>query len=452
MRLVEQQQKFFATGATLPVEYRIRQLRSLYQVILLNEDRIAGALQKDLGKSEQEAYLTEIGQVLSEISFVLRHIRRWTRPHRAAFSASTVFSSGKIHPEPYGVALILAPFNYPFQLALLPLVSALAAGNCAVIKPSEYAPETAAILSEILNNNFEERLCAVSPGGPETAKALLQEDFDYIFFTGGRSVGQQVYAAAANSLIPVTLELGGKSPCIVEQSADLDTAAKRIVWGKFLNAGQTCVAPDYLLVQETVHKELIERMRGYITQFYGEAPEKNPSYPRIVNEAHFERLCEMLQEGAIVAGGQMDQQTLRIAPTILENAPFYSKVMTDEIFGPVLPVVEFSTLEQAREYISLHEKPLALYLFTRSRAAEREILQRVPFGGGCVNDTIMHLCSHALPFGGIGASGIGQYHGKAGFDTFSHQKSVLKKWPVFDIPLRYPPYGRARPIMKRILK
>ncbi|MCI8623236.1 MAG: aldehyde dehydrogenase [Provencibacterium sp.] len=452
MHLVEQQQKFFATGATLPVDYRVRQLRSLYQVILLNEERIAGALQKDLGKSDQEAYLTEIGLVLSEISFVLRHIGRWARPRRAPFSLATAFSSGSVRPEPYGVALILAPFNYPFQLALMPLISALAAGNCAVIKPSEYAPETAAILSEMLNNNFEQRLCAVETGGPETAKALLQEDFDYIFFTGGRSVGQQVYAAAAQNLVPVTLELGGKSPCIVEKTADLDAAAKRIVWGKFLNAGQTCVAPDYLLVQEPVHEELIARMREYILQFFGERPEKNPNYPRIVNEAHFERLQEMLGEGTVVAGGQTDPDTLRIAPTLLENAPFYSKVMSDEIFGPILPVVEFSTLEQAREYIALHEKPLALYLFTRSRAAEREILQRVPFGGGCVNDTMMHLSSHTLPFGGVGASGIGQYHGKAGFDAFSHFKSVLKKWPVLDIPMRYPPYGRAKPIMKRILK
>ena len=439
MQLVEQQQKFFATGATLPAEYRMRQLRSPYQVILLNEERTAKALKKDLGKSEQEAYLTEIGIVLSEISFVLKHLKRWVRPKRARFSLAAAFSSGSIRPEPYGVALILSPFNYPFQLAVMPLVSALAAGNCAVIKPSEYAPETAAILSEMLNNNFEQRLCAVCTGGPETAKALLQENFDYIFFTGGRSVGQQVYAAAAESLIPVTLELGGKSPCIVEKSADLEAAAKRIVWGKFLNAGQTCVAPDYLLVQEPVREELLARMRGYIRQFYGENPLSNDSYPRIISGAHFDRLCEMLGEGTVIAGGQSDRESLRIAPTLLENAPFYSKVMSDEIFGPILPVVEFSTLEQAREYISLHEKPLALYLFTRSKAAQREILQRVPFGGGCVNDTIMHLSSPALPFGGIGGSGIGQYHGKWGFDTFSHSKAVLKKWPLIDVPMRYPP-------------
>lgn len=452
MQLVEQQQKFFATGATLPAEYRMRQLRTLYQVILLNEERIAAALQKDLGKSEQEAYLTEIGIVLSEISFVLRHLKRWVRPQRARFSLACAFSSGSIRPEPYGVVLILSPFNYPFQLAVMPLVSALAAGNCAVIKPSEYAPETAAILSEMLNNNFEQRLCAVCTGGPETAKSLLQENFDYVFFTGGHSVGQQVYMAAAESLIPVTLELGGKSPCIVEKSADLETAAKRIVWGKFLNAGQTCVAPDYLLVQELVRAELIDRMRGYIRQFYGEDPLVNDSYPRIINEAHFDRLCEMLGEGTVITGGQSDRERLRIAPTILENAPFYSKVMSDEIFGPILPVVEFSTLEQAREYISLHERPLALYLFTRSKAVQREILQRVSFGGGCVNDTIMHLSSPTLPFGGVGASGTGQYHGKWGFDTFSHSKAVLKKWPLLDVPMRYPPYGKAKPVLKKILK
>lgn len=452
MNLIEQQHKFFRSGATLDVDYRIRQLRSLYQVILQYQDKIAQALYDDLHKSAQEAYLTEIGIVLSEISYILRHIRRWTRPRRAGVSMYTLLSSARILHEPYGTALIFSPFNYPLQLALTPLVDALAAGNCAVLKPSELAPHTADVLVEMLNNNFEQRLCAVVTGDAQTARGLLAADFDYIFFTGSPTVGRQVYEAAASAMIPVTLELGGKSPCIVEKTADLDEAAKRIVWGKYLNAGQTCVAPDYLLVQEGIKQPLVEKMCQYILKFYGDAPQDNPNYPKIINQAHFSRLCEMLSEGNVVAGGKTNEQDLKIAPTIVENAPFYSKLMSDEIFGPILPVIEFSKLSQAEEYISLHEKPLALYLFTRDKAVEHRILHNVPFGGGCVNDTILHLCAHGLPFGGVGGSGIGSYHGKAGFEAFSHQKSIMRKRPFIDFPLRYPPYGEVTPMMKRILR
>lgn len=452
MNLVEQQHRFFITGATLDVDYRIRQLRSLYQVILQYQERIFEALYADLGKSEQEAYLTEVGMVLSEISYALRHIRSWSRPRRAALSVTAPFSASRILPEPYGVVLILAPFNYPFQLALTPLVSALAAGNCAVVKTSELAPATAAVIAEMLNNNFEQRLCAVVSGGAQAAKNLTAMPFDYIFFTGGREVGRQVYETAARSLIPVTLELGGKSPCIVEKSADIDAAARRIVWGKFLNAGQTCVAPDYLLVEESVKGTLVEHMRRYITQFYGDRPETNPAYPKIVNKAHYDRLCEMLTEGTLLCGGRTDPEALKIAPAILEGAPFYSKVLTEEIFGPILPVVEFSNMAQVYDYIERGDKPLALYLFTRDARLRREVLRRVSFGGGCVNDTVIHLTSHALPFGGVGASGIGSYHGKAGFETFTHLKSVMMKRPFLDVPMRYPPFGKVKPIVKRVFK
>ena len=452
MNLLEQQHKFFASGATLNVDYRIRQLRSLYQVILQYQERISQALREDLSKSDQEAYLTEIGMVLGEISYTLRHLRRWVRPRRTGLTASTLFSSTRICPEPYGSVLILAPFNYPFQLALTPLVSALAAGNCAVVKPSEYAPATAAVISEMLNNNFEQRLCAVVTGGAQTAQNLTGLDFDYIFFTGSATVGRKVYKAAAQNLVPVTLELGGKSPCIVEQSADLDAAAKRIIWGKFLNAGQTCVAPDYLLVQDTVKRALLEKMCAKIVEFYGQEPQHNPNYPKIINQSHYDRLCEMLEEGSILFGGQRDPDTLKIAPTLVENAPFYSKLLSDEIFGPILPVIEFNRIDQVYEYISIHEKPLAFYLFTRNRTLERELIKKIPFGGGCVNDTVMHITSPQLPFGGVGMSGIGSYHGKAGFDAFTHPKSILRKRTLLDLPMRYPPYTTAKPMMKRILK
>lgn len=449
--LIEQQHRFFETGATWNLDYRIRQLRSLYQVILQYQERIFDALYQDLGKSEQEAYLTEIGMVLSEISYTLRHIRAWSRPDSGGFSIAAPFSVSRVLREPYGVVLILAPFNYPFQLALLPLVSALAAGNCAIIKPSELAPATAAVVSEMLNNNFEQRLCAVVTGGAQTAQTLVNSDFDYIFFTGSRSVGQTVYEAAAKKMIPVTLELGGKSPCIVEESADLDAAARRIVWGKFLNAGQTCVAPDYLLVQDCVKQKLIERMSAYIVQYYGENPEHNPQYPRIVNERHFQRLREMLEEGTILVGGQVDEQNLRIAPTILENVPYYSKLLSDEIFGPLLPVIEFSETDQVFTHLSLQKKPLALYLFTRDKTLERRVMQ-IPFGGGCVNDTILHMAAHGLPFGGVGDSGVGSYHGRAGFETFSHKKSIMRKLPMIDMALRYPPFDKVKPILKRIFR
>lgn len=452
MNLVEQQRKFFETGRTLEVDYRLRQLSSLYHVILQYEEKITEALYQDLSKSAAESYLTEIGMVLSEISYAMRHLRGWARPRRAGGSVGTIFSTSRVLREPYGTVLILAPWNYPFQLSLSPLVSALAAGNCAIIKPSEYAKKTGAVISEMLNNNFEERLCAAVTGGPETARELLAMEFDYIFFTGSREVGRKVYEAAAKNIIPVTLELGGKSPCIVEKTADLDLAARKIVWGKFLNAGQTCVAPDYLLVQDCVKDALVDKMRAYITMFYSETPEQNPNYPKIITPAHFERLSEMLDEGCIVAGGQKSEETQKIAPTILENAPFYSKLMNDEIFGPLLPVMEFSRIEQALEYISLHSKPLALYLFTQDGALERRVIKSVPFGGGCVNDTVMHTTAHSLPFGGVGGSGMGSYHGKAGFDTFTHQKSVLKKHRMFDFLLRYPPYDRVPPILKKLMR
>lgn len=451
MNLIEQQHRFFNTGATRDIDYRIRQLRSLYQVILQYQERIFEALYQDLGKSEQEAYLTEIGVVLSEISYTLRHIRAWSRPASGGFSIAAPFSTSKILREPYGVVLILSPFNYPFQLALTPLVSALAAGNCAVIKPSELAPATAAVISEMLNINFEQRLCAVVTGGVQTAQSLINGGFDYIFFTGSRSVGRAVYEAAAKNLVPVTLELGGKSPCIVERSADLDAAARRIVWGKFLNAGQTCVAPDYLLVQDCVRQELIERMRACIVQFYGEHPEANPAYPRIINREHFMRLREMLAEGTILSGGQVDEENLRIAPTLIENAPFYSKLLSEEIFGPILPVIEFADTRQVFDFISLNPAPLALYLFTRSRELEKRVM-RIPFGGGCINDTVIHLASHGLPFGGVGESGFGSYHGRAGFYTFTHNKSVMRKLPLLDLALRYPPFGKVKSVLKRIFR
>lgn len=452
MSIVEQQKKFFATGKTRDIEYRQRQLRSLYHVILQYQPRILESLAKDLSKSEQESYLTEVGQVLAEISYALRHLRRWCRPKRTGPMLAAPLSGGRVFPEPYGSVLILAPYNYPFALSMTPLVSALAAGNCAVIKPSELCPATSAILCEMINNNFEERLLSVIPGGPEMARSLLEAEFDYIFFTGSRRVGGLVYQQAAKSLVPVTLELGGKSPCIVEKSADIDAAARRIVWGKFLNAGQTCVAPDFLMVQDSVKARLVEQITHYITAFYSETPLTNENYPKIVNLQQYQRLCEMMEEGTVLFGGEKDEESLKIAPTLLENAPFYAKIMSEEIFGPLLPVIEFSEVSQIFDYISLHDQPLALYLFTKDRALQRRCMEEIQFGGGCINDTLLQVTTRNLPFGGIGASGIGSYHGEAGFLTFSHQKSVVKNPSSLDLRLRYPPYGALHPILGRLLK
>lgn len=453
MELLQKQQTFFQTGKTKDIAFRKRQLRRLYRAITEREAEIRRALYLDLSKSGQEAYLTEIGLVLSEISTALRQLDRWAKPERVGSSLATWGSVSRIYREPYGSVLILAPFNYPFQLALTPLVSALAAGNCVVLKPSELTPHTESVLRSLLSECFPASYCACVCGGPETAQTLTRERFDYIFFTGSPAVGRKVYQAAAANLVPVTLELGGKSPCIVEKSANLDLAAKRIVWGKFLNAGQTCVAPDYLLAEEEIGEALIAKMRHYCKVFYTERPLEWDGYPGIVGPAQFERLQKLMEAGGRVRiGGSFSRAKRKMEPTVVEVGEDGGALMEEEIFGPVLPVRFFREKQEIFAEIARHEKPLALYLFTEDRALEEEVLKKVSFGGGCINDTVLHLCNEKLPFGGVGGSGIGSYHGYFGFRTFSHEKSVLHADSRLDMPLRYPPYKEVRPVIRKLLK
>lgn len=444
MNSIDIQKEFFASGATLSVDYRIRQLRSLYNIVQIYQDKICEALHQDLGKSRQEAYVTEVGMVLSQISHALSHIKKWARPHRVSTSLMQFKGGGWVLPEPYGVCLILAPWNYPFQLSIAPAVAAIAAGNCVIIKPSEQAPATAELLSNIFNQNFEQRFCRVITGGAEVAKSLLMQKFDYIFYTGGTKVGQEVLRQAAENMVPVTLELGGKSPCVVDDTAVIPIAARRIVWGKTLNSGQTCVAPDYLFVHRKVHKQLLDAMQGCVKEFFGEHPEQCPEYPRIVNQRHYDRLCGLMDGCEILFGGEKNPDELKIAPAFIESPSPKHPLMTEEIFGPLLPVMPYDSLEEVVSFIRERPAPLAFYLFTRDSRVENEMMRAFPFGGGCVNDTVLHLAGENMPFGGVGESGMGAYHGKTGFDTFSHQKSILRSSSVLDMGLRYPPYDSER--------
>ena len=438
--LLGRQRAYFAGGGTLPVPARIRALERLEQALLAHEEDLYQALRADLGKSRTESYLCEVGLTLSELRYVRRHVKAWSRRRPALPSLAQLPGRCFLQPEPYGVVLILSPWNYPVLLTLEPLIGALAAGNCAVVKPSAYSPNTSAVLSALIEEALPQEHAAVIQGGRQENQALLGQKFDYIFFTGSVSVGQEVMAQAATHLTPVTLELGGKSPCIVDGTADLALAARRIVFGKFLNCGQTCVAPDYLLVQREKKDALLAQIAREIARMYGEHPLESPDYGKIINEKHFRRLLGLLDSDKLVLGGERDPAALRIAPTILDNVTGEDPVMQEEIFGPILPVLPVDSLEEAIAFVRERPRPLALYLFTSSREAERRVFSQLSFGGGCVNDTILHLASSHLPFGGVGDSGMGAYHGKYSFLTFSHEKGILKTSTRLDVPLRYPPY------------
>ncbi|MCL1937754.1 MAG: aldehyde dehydrogenase [Candidatus Azobacteroides sp.] len=439
--VVQRQHAFFATGNTKDIQFRIECLRKLEGWVFRHDEDILSALKTDLNKSPFEAFATEIGLVLDEVRYALKHIRRWSQSKRVASNLKNFPSEGRIYPEPYGVSLIMSPWNYPFALTVVPIIAAVAAGNCAVVKPSAYSPATSSILLQMCAEIFHEDHVVVVQGGREENKALLDERYDFIFFTGSTSVAKNaVMPAAARNLTPVVLELGGKSPCIVDETAHLKLAAKRIVWGKFVNAGQTCVAPDYLLVHRSVKEKLLAEMGEVIQTQYGKHSLENPSYPRIINEKHFRRLLTLLEGEKIIRGGGSNPATLQIEPTLLDDAKWDAPVMNEEIFGPILPVLTYVEAEEAVRLINARPKPLAMYLFTNRKEVERYFLRNVSFGGGCVNDTLAHLSVPSLPFGGIGDSGMGSYHGKAGFDAFTHYKSVLHKSKYLDIPLRYPPY------------
>ncbi|EEL71866.1 MULTISPECIES: aldehyde dehydrogenase [Bacillus cereus group] len=450
--IVNKQKEYFYKGHTRSVETRKNNLKKLYEGIQRFEDEIFQALKLDLNKSVHESFTTEIGYVLKEISFQMKHISSWSKPKRVRTALTHFGSKGKVVPEPYGVTLIIAPWNYPFQLAIAPLVGALAAGNTVVLKPSELTPNVSKVLTRMLGELFPEELVSVVEGGAEESTALLKEPFDYIFFTGSVGVGKVVMEAAAKKLTPLTLELGGKSPCIVHKDAKLDVTARRIVWGKFLNAGQTCVAPDYMYVHSSVKEQLIEALRHEIAEQYGKDALQNDNYVRIVSERHFERLCTFLQDGKPVIGGNYTKETLHIEPTVLTNVTWQSAVMEDEIFGPILPIIEYDKIEEVIETIQHHPKPLALYVFSEDRKVQEKVTSNISYGGGCINDVVYHLATPYLPFGGVGSSGLGSYHGEQSFRTFSHYKSILSQSTAFDMKIRYSSTKSALKFIRKLLK
>lgn len=425
--LAAKQQSFFRSGKTKDVTFRINALNKLKDLVKTHEQEIIDALKADLNKPEIEAKRAEVGLVLGEINFMIENLSAWSARKEVETPASHAGAVSFIVPEPYGSALVIAPWNYPFQLAVNPLVGAIAAGNCAVLKPSELTPHTSSLLAKMINENFPEEYLRVVEGEVETSTALLKEKFDYIFFTGSTGVGKIVAEAAAKHLTPVTLELGGKSPVIVSEDADLDEAAARIARGKFANAGQTCVAPDYILAHRNVKDQLISKLKEVITKTYGENISENLDFPHVVSERHFDRLHQFLGNGDLAAGGQSDRSRLFIEPAILDNISWEDPVMQDEIFGPILPVLVYDELSEAIDAIVKRPKPLALYVFSDDEEVQNEVLENISFGGGAINDTINHMTSHYLPFGGVGDSGMGAYHGKASFDTFTHFKSILKR-------------------------
>ena len=450
--LLTKQRNFFQSGKTKEISYRIQALQALGQLIRTNETEIMAALKKDLNKSEFDSYITELGIVLEEIRFSLKHVKKWAKPRKVKASLAQIGSKSYIYPEPYGVTLIISPWNYPFQLAIAPLIGAIAAGNCAVLKPSELTPDTSKLIATLISKTFPEEYITVVEGAVETSQALLNENFDYIFFTGSVSVGKVIMEAAAKNLTPVTLELGGKSPCIIHKDANLKLAAKRIAWGKYLNAGQTCVAPDYLYVHCDIKEEFLNALVNAIEELYSSNVFNSGTFTKIVSERHFKRLLGFLSNGEVYYGGKKDLKSLTIEPTILDHISWNDSVMQDEIFGPILPVLEYDTAEKMVEKINARPKPLALYLFSDSNEFQSLILNQISFGGGCINDTVYHLSSPYLPFGGVGESGIGAYHGKGSFDVFSHEKSVLKQTTSFDLPFRYPNRKNALKQIKMFIK
>ncbi len=445
---LEKQRKFFATGKTQDIEFRIQQLTKLKTAIKEREADIIKALYGDLKKPELEGYL-ELA-VLQDITQTLKHIKRWMKPQKVGIPLIQFPASAYIKPEPLGVVLIIGPWNYPFSLIVSPLIGAIAAGNCVMVKPSEISPHTSDILCEIIKDTFSPEYIAAVPGGIETGQALLAQKFDHIFFTGGTKIGKIVMEAAAKNLTPITLELGGKSPCIVDDDINLKETAKRITWGKFLNAGQTCIAPDYLLVNRNVKSELINQMQNCLQEFYGDNPANSPDFARIVNQKQWDKLASLLTVGKIITGGSTNREDLYIAPTLITDISLDSPVMKEEIFGPILPILEYESLEEAIAIVNRFPKPLALYLFSRDKNKQEQVLNNTSSGGVCLNDTIMHVGLPQLPFGGVGESGIGNYHGKFSFDTFSHQKSILKKTFWFDFNWRYAPYKDKLGLFKKL--
>ena len=447
--LVAAQRSFFQAGETLSVKKRVEALRRLREAILKNEEKINAALKTDLGKSAFESYMCEVGLVVSEISYLIKHIKSFAKEKKVYTPLAQFAAVSYQKPMPYGVTLIMSPWNYPFLLTVDPLADALAAGNTAIVKPSAYSPATSAVIKELLEEVFSKEYVTVITGGREENNLLLEEKFDYIFFTGSKNVGQQVLEKAARHLTPVTLELGGKSPCIVHSSANLKLAARRIVFGKYLNCGQTCVAPDYILCEKSVKEVFVEAVKEELQRQYGDDYLSNGGYGKIVNEKHFDRIINLIEKDKVVAGGNSSRETLKIEPTVMDNVTWDDPVMQEEIFGPLMPILTYETIDEVIQKVNSREKPLALYVFAEDKAVVKRITDECAFGGGCVNDTVIHLATSNMGFGGVGESGMGAYHGKVGFDTFTHYKSIVDKKTWMDLPMRYHPY---RKIHERLLR
>lgn len=452
--IFKNQKEFFESGKTINVDYRIKNLKKLNDIIKKNENKILNELKKDLGKSNFEGYVTEVGILYDDINFHIKNVKKWSSEEKRKSPIVYYPSKSYIYKEPYGVTLIIGPFNYPFQLVIAPLIGAISAGNTAIIKPSENSRNIALLLEKLINENFPEGyLRVVNPlGGKETVSLLLDKPFDYIFFTGSVRVGKLVMQKAAQHLTPVTLELGGKSPCIVDSDAKLKLAAKRIVWGKFLNAGQTCVAPDYLCVHKSVKDELLKLIINEIRVQFGENVRNSEDYPRIVNKSSLERLSGYLNDGKIYYGGNIDEDNLYMEPTLIIKPDLNSPLMSDEIFGPILPILVYEDLDNVIKFINHREKPLALYYFSESKKKIKYVLTSTTSGGVTINDTIIHVSNPNLPFGGVGNSGVGKYHGKESFETFTHNKSVMKRGTFIEFNIRFAPYKNKLNLVKRIMK
>lgn len=449
--LVEKQRAYFRTGATRSLTFRLAMLKKLHAAIRDNADQIEAALQQDMNKCPSETYMTETGILLDEIRFHIRHLAGWVKERAVRTPLAQFPARSFVSPEPFGVALIMSPWNYPVQLSIDPLIGAISAGCTAVVKPSVYAPASSAVVAKILRSVFPEEYVAVVEGGRAENAALLEQEFDYIFFTGSPAVGRLVMESAAKHLTPVTLELGGKSPVIVDQTANIPVAARRIAFGKVVNAGQTCIEPDYLFIHESVKDSFVEAYKSALNEFFpsGDLTDMNV----IINEKHFSRLVGLMQSGKAVIGGGTDDSRRFIEPTLLDEVDIDSPIMQEEIFGPIMPMLPYSDIRECIEYIVAHPRPLSLYLFTGDQAAERLVLNSCSFGGGCINDVIIHVATSLMPFGGVGASGMGSYHGKKSFDTFTHYRSILKKATWLDLPIRYRPYSPQRDkLVRRFLK
>lgn len=450
--LVQSQKNFFATQQTKDISFRKNALKRLQKELIAREQDIIKALHDDFKKSEYEAVMTETSIVLAELKMAIKNIHSWSKPQRVLPSLLNFPSSAKIYKEPYGTVLIIAPWNYPYQLAFAPLLGAIAAGNTVVLKPSELTPHTSKITKEIIETVFDKNHVAVIEGGVDVSTELLAQRWDYIFFTGSVPVGKIIAKAAANHLTPVTLELGGKSPCIVDETANIKLAAKRLVWGKFINGGQTCIAPDYLLIHKSVKEQFIQQFKEEIFRAYGENPQNSFDFPRIVNTKNFDRLALMLENENCVIGGQTDRDDRYIAPTLIDEPSLDSEVMKGEIFGPIFPLISYENEADIEKITAKYDKPLALYVFTNRNSFAKKMIQRYSFGGGTINDTTVHFANHRLPFGGVGESGIGGYHGKQTFDTFSHKKGVVSRGTWLDVPTRYAPYKGKLQQLKTLMK